>query len=411
MQTFPGFVCEDVRLAGPDDKAEIQVRWAAHQGRPRLCSECHEPSPGYDRQRERRWRHVPLWTLLAVFIYAPRRVTCATHGVIVEHMPWNVGKRPWTRAMMGLLARWARRLSWGETARVFETSWEAVYRSVAFYVDWGLQHRVLKDVHAIAVDDLHWGKGKGPDRFLTIIFQIDQGFRRVLWVGRRRTMATLRRGFQELGPEVVRGLRFVCSDMWRPYLAVLAEMVGHALQIIDRFHIDQHLNQAVDEVRRAECVRLKGQARGKWLKGMRWKLLRRGTRVRGLAKLALLRLFRANQATGQAWMHKEAFRRFWGYRSVRHAAAFLDVWCARALRSRLEPIGKVARMLRSHRELILNWFDAKGQISSAVAEGLNNKIRVVTRRSYGFRQYRAMELAIYHTLGKLPEPDVTHRFC
>ena len=81
------------------------------------------------------------------------------------------------------------------------------------------------------------------------------------------------------------------------------------------------------------------------------------------------------------------------------------------MRSRLEPMKKVARMLRRHEELLLNCFKAKGELSSGVVEGLNNKIRVVTRRSYGFRTYKAMELALYHNLGKLPEPENTHRFC
>ena len=93
------------------------------------------------------------------------------------------------------------------------------------------------------------------------------------------------------------------------------------------------------------------------------------------------------------------------------AGGFLDYWCERALRSRLEPMKRIARMLRAHEELLLNWFRARGEISSGAVEGLNNKIRVVTRRSYGFRTYRGMELALYHNLGRLPEPPVTHRFC
>jgi transposase len=81
------------------------------------------------------------------------------------------------------------------------------------------------------------------------------------------------------------------------------------------------------------------------------------------------------------------------------------------MRSRLEPMRKVARMLRNHEELLLNWFRAKGQLSSGSVEGLNNKCRVVTRRAYGFRTFNATEVALYHTLGRLPEPDSTHRFC
>src|SRR5450432_1734089 len=105
------------------------------------------------------------------------------------------------------------------------------------------------------------------------------------------------------------------------------------------------------------------------------------------------------------------FSHFWKYKSVIWAGGFLDYWCARAMRSRLEPMKKVARMLRAHEPLILNWFRAKGEISNGAVEGLNNKIRVVTRRSYGFRTYEAMEIALYHNLGRLPEPESPHKFC
>ena len=107
---------------------------------------------------------------------------------------------------------------------------------------------------------------------------------------------------------------------------------------------------------------------------------------------------------------KEIFSHFWKYKSVIWAGAFLDYWCFRAMRSRLEPMKKVARMLRAH-EPILNWFRAKGEISNGAVEGLHNKIRVVTRRSYGFRTFDAMEIALYHNLGRLPEPESPHRFC
>ena len=251
------------------------------------------------------------------------------------------------------------------------------------------------------------------DNFLTVIYQIDAHCRRLLWVGKRRSEKTLRRGLKALGPEVVRGLRFVCSDMWKPYLNVLAAEAGHALHVLDRFHITMHLNQAVDEVRRAEGTRLRTVSKQKAakLKHLRWPLLRRGSRVRGRARQKLNALLASKLATARAWELKEAFGYFWHYKSVIWASAFLDYWCERALRSRLEPMKKVARMLRSHEELLLNWFRAKGEISTGTVEGLNNKIRVVTRRSYGFRTYEAMEIALYHTLGRLPEPESAHRFC
>jgi transposase len=410
IQHFAGFIYHEIRLLCEHSKLRIEITLEPHQGRCGRCSECHEVAPGYDRLAQRRWLHVPLWGIVTYFLYAPRRGECPTHGVIVEAIPWSQGKRPLTTAMMGFLARWARHLSWRQTARSFQTSWEAVYRSVEGFVQWGLAHRQLEGVRSLGVDEIHWGQGQRAEQFLTVIDQIDEGCRRLLWVGRRRTQATLRRGFAALGPTVLSGVRFVCSDMWRPYLNVIAAKIPHALNVLDRFHITMHLNQAVDQVRRAESGRLRGRP-AKKLKHMRWKLLRRGSRVRGRAKEKLHALLRSKLATGRAWMLKETFDPFWRYRSVTWAGYFLDVWTERALRSRLEPMTKVARMRRTHQELILNWFRARGEVSSGAVEGLNNKIRVVTRRSYGFRTYDAMEIALYHTLGKLPEPETTHRFC
>lgn len=393
-------------------KAEcIEIKLVPHAGIRGRCSECRRPAPGYDRLPERQWWFVPLWGIRTRFHYAPRRVRCEEHGVIVEQIPWSEGKRPITCAMMGFLARWARRLSWRETAQAFQTSWEAVYRSVEWFVQWGLAHRVVQGVEAIGVDEIHWGRGKRADNFLTVIYQIDANCRRLLWVGKRRTQATLRRGLKVLGPEVVPGIRYVCSDMWKPYLQVIARQVAQALHVLDRFHISSHLNQAVDQVRRGESSRLRAAGKVERLKHTRWVLLRRGSRVRGRARQKLNAVLASKLATARAWELKESFAHFWTYKSLFWAQAFLDYWCTRALRSRLEPMKKVARMLRSHEPLILNWFRAKGEVSAGTVEGLNNKIRVVTRRSYGFRTYEAMEIALYHTLGRLPEPESTHRFC
>ena len=246
-----------------------------------------------------------------------------------------------------------------------------------------------------------------------MIYQIDASCRRLLWIGKRRSEKTLRRGLKELGPEFVKGLRFVCSDMWKPYLKVIADQAGHALHVLDRFHIAMHMNQAVDEVRRAEGTHLRAKSKeeAKQLKNMRWSLLRKGSRVRGQARKKLNALLASKLATARAWELKEVFQHFWTYTSPLWASAFLDYWCQRAMRSRLEPIKKVACMLRAHEDLLMNWFRAKGEISSGAVEGLNNKTRVVTRRSFGFRTYNAMEMALYHTLGRLPEPESTHRFC
>ena len=116
-------------------------------------------------------------------------------------------------------------------------------------------------------------------------------------------------------------------------------------------------------------------------------------------------------ATARAWELKETFSYFWKYKSVTWAGGFLDYWCFRAMRSRIEPMKKVVRMLRRHRPLLLNWFRARGEVSAAIVEGFNNKAKLTTRKAYGFRSFKCLEIALYHTLGQLPERETTHRFC
>jgi transposase len=174
-----------------------------------------------------------------------------------------------------------------------------------------------------------------------------------------------------------------------------------------------HMNQAVDEVRRTESARLRAKSTGapQRLKHMRWPLLRKGSRVRGRAREKLHALLASKLATARAWELKEAFQRFWKYRSVVWSAGFLDAWCARAMCSWPEPMKKMAIMLRNHEELLMNCFRARGEISSGAVERPSNKIRAVTRRSYGFRTYKAMEMALHQTLGRFSGPEIIHEFC
>jgi len=125
----------------------------------------------------------------------------------------------------------------------------------------------------------------------------------------------------------------------------------------------------------------------------------------------LAEVVKHNLRSVRAYLLKEEFQFFWDYVSPYWAGRFLDAWCAKVMRSKIEPMKKVAKMLRSHRTLLLNWFRAKGQLSSGVVEGFNTKVKLTTRKSFGFRTHRGMEIALYHALGDLPEPKTTHKFC
>jgi transposase len=153
---------------------------------------------------------------------------------------------------------------------------------------------------------------------------------------------------------------------------VIAAQAGQALHVLDRFHITRHLNEAVDQVRRAESTRLRRKANPPPSGSSTWPLLRRGSRVRGRCPAKLNALLASKLATAHAWDLK-TFGYFWHYKSVIWAGAFLDYWCYRAMPSRLEPMKKVAHMLRVHEPLILNWFRAKGEISTGAVEGSTTK--------------------------------------
>ena len=170
------------------------------------------------------------------------------------------------------------------------------------------------------------------------------------------------------------------------------------------------MNDALDEVRAAEARRLIEDGYQPVLKKTRWCVLKRKANLTTTQRFRLRELLRYNLKTVRAYLLKEDFQQFWDYNSPTWAAKFLDDWCGQVMRSRIEPMKKVARTLRGHRELILNYFRAKKMFSSGIVEGLNNKAKVTMRRAYGFRTFRIAEISLYHALGNLPEPKLAHRF-
>jgi transposase len=327
--------------------------------------------------------------------------------VVVEELPWASGKHQLTKVYMQFLAHWARKLSWKETATSFRTSWEQVCHAVEYVVSWGLEHRTLAPIRAIGVDEIQYAKGH---KYLTLVYQIDAGLTRLLWVGKERTVETFEGFFAMIGGDLTSKIEFVCSDMWKPYLRVIREKCSQALHILDRFHIVAKMNEALDDVRAAESRKMAQEGHEPLLKKSRWCVLKRKENLTPQQKFRLRDLLRYNLQTVRAYLLKEDFQQFWEYNSPTWAGMFLDFWCHQTMRSRIEPMKKIARMLRAHRELLLNYFKAKKEFSSGIVEGFNNKAKVTMRKSYGFRTFRITELALYHALGKLPEPKLTHEF-
>ena len=403
---IPGFVYEQASFSEDGQAVLIPIRPRKRSAA--ICSGCHQPAPGYDQSRTPRlFEFIGFWGYLVFLVYCMRRVNCRQCGVVVEEVPWGAGKHSSTKVYMHFLGHWARKLSWKETAEEFRTSWDKVHDAVAYLVTWGLEHRVLRPIRAIGVDEIQYGKGH---KYLTLVYQIDLGCTRLLWIGKERTVKTFREFFAMIGPEVSEKIEFVCSDMWKPYLGVIRQKCSQALNILDRFHIVAKVNKALDDIRASEARSMKRDGYEPVLTKSRWCLLKRPENLTEPQKVKLKDLVRYNLQSVRAYLLKEDFRHLWNYESTAWAAKFLDRWCSQVMRSRIEPLKKVARTLRAHRELILNYFRARKEFSSGVIEGLNNKAKVTMRRSYGFRTFRVTELALYHSLGKLPEPELTHRF-
>lgn len=316
--------------SAPSPTLEVELHPRAN-GRS-VCSGCLQSGLEYDRLPARHFEFVPFWGMKVFLVYAPRRVACTRCGVWVEEMPWAEGKHPVTRTYAWFLASWAKRLSWKEVAEVFQSSWDVVFGAVEMAVAYGREHLDLSGIQSLGIDEIAWGRGH---RYLTVVYQIDAYCKRLLWVGEKRTVKTLLTFFHWLGAERSAALRFICSDIWKPYLKVIRSV--------------------------------------------------------------------------RSCLLKEDFQFFWGYRSPYWAGCFLDRWCMRTMRSKIGPMKRVARMLRGHRPLILNWFRAKGQLSSGVVEGFNAKAKLTVRKAYGFRTYHGLEVALYHTLSALPKPKFTHR--
>lgn len=407
-----GFVYGTEQLNRTTNTITINVH--GRKGSKPRCSGCGQLGATYDHLPTRGFDMVPIWGLAVVLLYAMRRVDCRHCGrVTVERVPWSIGgKSRLTTAFAHHLAGWARFLSWKEVGLRCGACWDSVADAVRWIVAYGLENRSLDGIIAIGVDEIQYTKGH---RYLTLVYQIDAGCRRLLWIGKERTQKTFHGFFDMLGETRAQAIGFVCSDMWKAYLNVIAKRAPQALNILDRFHIAKKLSDAVDDTRRAEVHRLRSAGKPAHLTKSRWLWLKRPSNLTTRGRSRLRELLAINLTTVKAYLLKEDFNRLWTYTSPTWAAKFLDGWCADVMRHRSLPhLKKVAGTLQSHRDLILNYFRAKqsghGTFSSGVVEGFNNKAKLCIRKSYGFKSDKLREAALYHALGRLPEPVATHRF-
>jgi len=339
-----------------------------------------------------------LRTTTLVLRYRPRRVRCPRCGIRVEDFPWA---EPWarvTRALGNAVALLSRELSWQGTARHYGLNWKTVAGIVRRAVQYGLRHRKRPPLHVIGLDEVSRRKGQV---YLTAVYDLER--RVLLWVGEGRSEEAVAPFFTRfLGRRRCATLRVVCMDMWAAYANLVERHARQAQVLFDRFHIVKHLNEAVDEVRRSEMRRLAGKERAAF-KSTRWLLLKNPWNLTTEQRERLSTLVRWNLPIVRAWYLKEAFQLFWAYRQPARAQAHLEKWMRSAMRSRLQPLKKFVRMLRSHLGGVLAWTETR--LSNGALEGMNNKIKAISHRSFGFRSAQNFMAAIYHCCARLPLPE------
>jgi len=355
------------------------------------CLEVHDIRP------EREWRDLSMRKLPLKLRYRPRRVECPRCGVRVEDFPWA---EPWARVTTALshaVAVLARELSWKGTAREYGLNWKSVATMVKRAVQYGLEHRKRPPVHAIGIDEVSRRKGQV---YLTVVYDLER--RVLLWVGEDRTEEAVRPFFtQEMGKRRCQTLQLVCMDMWAAYAKLVRDYAVNAQILFDRFHIVKHLNEAVDAARRDLWRQLTTQERVSF-KGTRWLLLKNPWNLSSGQKERLSTLVRWNSPLVRAWYLKESFQLFWTYRQPWRAQQHLLKWMNSAMRSRLEPFQRFVGLLRSHLDGVLAW--TKTRLSNGAVEGMNNKIKSISHRSFGFRTAENFIAAIYHCCARLPLP-------
>lgn len=362
------------------------------------CGECGMEVNGTRGRlpRERRWRDLSVRDKVLWIIYRPYRVACPRCGIRVERVPWAPRFSRVTTALAKAVALLAKKLSWKEVAEHFQLNWKTVAKIIRWVVSEGLKLRQLQPLHILGIDEVSRKKGH---TYFTLFYDLERGG--LLWVSEGRTEGAVDLFFAWLGKRRTRTIQAICLDMWAPYLASVKRHAPHALTVFDRFHLVRHLNDAVDKVRREMVQRLQGEEKST-IKGTRYLWLKNPWNLTETERLTLSTLLTINMPIVRAYMLKEAFQKFWDYFSPGWAEKWLRQWFWWATHSRLKPLRDFAHLLRRHEAGILAWI--KLRISNGALEGMNHKIKLVSRRAYGFRDPYNFVIAIFHGCADLPMP-------
>jgi transposase len=379
-----GLVVEGVHF----EEATMVVGVCPRRERPR-CGECGTVQPGYDQARPRRWRHLGLGSLRVELAYVPRRVDCSRcGGVRVEAVPWAPHASDFTFAFEELVAYLAQVTDKTRVTELMGIAWTTVGAIVERVVSRKLDPDLLEGLRSIGVDEFGY---KRRHNYVTVV--VDHDRRRVVWVEKGHDSSTLKAFFEALGPERSAELACVTIDMSEAFLKAVKESAPQAQIVFDRFHVQRLATDALDEVRRAQLRELRGTPKGRELFETRFALLKNPWNLNATETERLSAVQRANKPLYRAYLLKETLAKSLDYRQPARAERSLKEWISWAARSRLEPFVRAARTVRRHFDGILAYVRARQ--TNAFLEGINNRIRMIAHRAYGFHSHFALSAMIF----------------
>ncbi len=384
---IPDLFVRSVEIAGPNLLIEVAPRWR----KPR-CGRCKQRAPGYDRARERRWRHLGLGEIRLHLCYAPRRVACPACGIRTEQVPWAEAGSRFTRDFEEMAAYLTRVTDKTQVTRLMAIAWRTVGAIVERVVARKQDPERLSDLRWIGIDEFSHRKGQ---RYITLV--VDHVRRRVVWAAEGKDSATIRRFFDELGPEGRASIEGVTTDMATWFLKAVRENLPHAEVVIDRFHVQKLATDALDEVRRIQQRTTRGTPLGRTIFRSRFALLKNHGDLDARQRMKLSEIEKTNRPLFRAYLLKEALAAALDYRQPKRAERALREWMAWAARSRLAPFVRTGRTIRKHFDGILAYI--KGRMTNGFVEGINNRMRMVARRAFGFHSAGALIALLFLCCG------------
>lgn len=370
-----------------DEVGQTVRLWVRRRGRqPKLiCSGCGQPVTEIHEVYEREVRDLPCFAYRATVVVELYRVRCPGCGIKTERVEPLPSKAPFSKRFEEAVGQACEGASARQVARQFQMPATTVRAIDLRYLERWQQSRKMPVLRQKGVDEIHLGK---KQKFLTVVSNLETG--EPLWFGRERKQATLDEFFERELSALQRGrIAAACVDMWEPFTKSILHWAPQCKIVFDKFHVMQHANAAVDEVRRAECFR-RGLADRAIVKGKRWLLLNRWVNLSSQKKQLLNELFSLNRKLMKAYLLKESLDRLWTYHYERAALRYLNSWIDQLRWQRLAPFQKLAEMLLRHQEGILNYCRTK--VKFGVVEALNGNIKALLRRGRGYRNLRYLLL-------------------